>query len=365
MASRRPIRTKEVQNPERILNNLLKDYVDGVLDDYTFLYRASVVKIDQVGGALEKTPPNPRNSIQARVITNSRDKDTADLELPVFWPLFPHDVMPIKEGEHVYVIFEDANEKTHGIWLCRIPEPATTDNANITPGVKKYQNDPVNDFSTIGADQAVQNTDSSPAAVKVSSEFVPETVQKFHARIGDRVIEGSNNTIIVLGVDRPADVASAPTSPGAGTIDVVAGRTKVDDMDLANDKSRIYVTMNSDIDGNFNINVGPSAGPSAAIALKSDQIRIVARNGMKLIVEGGNITVDAQQISLGANAQDPAMLGNQFVQAITPLLTALGGPTVAALGSIPLPAHPALVAAIQTFQNALQSAVLSKKNKVE
>jgi len=278
------------------------------------LYRASVVKIDQVGGVLDPTPPNPKNSIQARVITNARDKDLEDDELPVFWPLFPHDIMPVKPGEHVYVIFEDAAEKTHGLWLCRIPEPSSVDNANIVPGIQKYQNDTANDFSSVGAEQAVQDTDSPPTAAPVSSEFVSETVPKFRARVGDRVIEGSNNTIIILSRDRPTDPASGLPGAAAGTIDIVAGRAAPDNLDMAGDKSRIYITMKSDIDANLGTGaIGPAGvQPSAAvaaIAVKSDEIRVVARTGTRIIVEGGDLILEGANIIIGNQAVEPAVLG--------------------------------------------------------
>lgn len=364
MASRRPIRTKEIQNPDRILSNLLKDYVDGNLDDYTFLYRASVVKIDQVGGVLETDPPNPKNSIQARVITNARDSDLADDELPVFYPLFTHDVMPLKEGEHVYIIFEDANEKTHGLWLCRIADPNETENANLVVGTQKYQDNPDNDLSQVGADQAVQDTDVAPTAVQQSEEFVAEEVPKFVARIGDRVIEGSNNTIIVLSRDRPTDPASGETAT-AGTIDIVAGRAGPDNMNMADDKSRIYITMNSDVDGNMGINVGEAGGPGAYIAVKSDHVRIVARNGMKLVVEGGNVQIDGAEILLGAAAEEAAVLGNKLVAELGKLIDALAQPPLAALGSVPLPPHPSFVAKVNQIKATLEQNILSQKNKVE
>ena len=328
MSSRRPIRTKEIQNPDRILSNMLRDYVDGSLDDYAFLYRASVVKIDQEGGKLESVPPNPKNSIKARIITNARDKDLDDSELSVFWPLFTHDVLPIKEGEHVYVIFEDPANKTHGMWISRIPEPLNTDNANLTPGIKKYKDNSVNDFSDISAEQSVQDTDSSPTSVFTSAEFVPETVPKFHARVGDRVIEGSNNALIVLGRDRP-DNKDSGERESAGTIDIVVGRIPdSSDMSLVDDKSRIYLTMNSDVDENFNIDVGDGSGPSAAIVIKSDEIRIVARNGMKIVVDDGDVTIDAKTINLGNKASEPAVLGDTLVDLIGQIVDQIVAMTV-------------------------------------
>src|SRR5690606_22447908 len=116
----------------------------------------------------------------------ARDKDLSTEELPVFWPLLPHDIMPVKESEHIYVLYEDANNKSHGLWLARIPEPNNVDSKNLTPGTKKYEEDDTNDFSEIGAEQAVQDTDVPPEPIVVSEEFVTEQVQPFTARIGDR-----------------------------------------------------------------------------------------------------------------------------------------------------------------------------------
>jgi hypothetical protein len=136
-------------HPERIINNMINDYVSGELDDNTFLYRAIAVKIDQIGGQLEgkaakvnpdsnNISPNPKNSIQARVVSNGHDRATDDSNLAIFWPLFPYDVMPVKEGEHIYVIFEDNATKTHGLWLTRIPENSNVDNTNLVLGSDKY-----------------------------------------------------------------------------------------------------------------------------------------------------------------------------------------------------------------------------------
>jgi hypothetical protein len=78
--------------------------------------------------------PNPKGSIQGRMVSSGADRATPDKELPVFWPLFPHDLMPIKEGEHVYVIFEDNNNRTHGLWISRAPDNFKIEQLNLVPG---------------------------------------------------------------------------------------------------------------------------------------------------------------------------------------------------------------------------------------
>jgi hypothetical protein len=145
--SKRTLTSADLDEPSRVLNNLINDYIEGYLDDYTFLLRAVVVAIDHEGGKLEgpepgsngrkDTTPNPRNSIKARVISKALDKNTEVEDLPVFWPMFSHDIMPVKEGEHVYVVFEDSTEKTHGLWLSRIPMHLTRAPVKVARWVMK------------------------------------------------------------------------------------------------------------------------------------------------------------------------------------------------------------------------------------
>jgi hypothetical protein len=111
--ARSPITSQDILNPSRILDNMINDYIAGNLDGNNFVYRVSVVKIDMEGGKLETDPPNPRNSIRGRVISSGYNRGTPEEELPVFWPAFPFDVMPVKEGEEVYVFFEDSIFKNH------------------------------------------------------------------------------------------------------------------------------------------------------------------------------------------------------------------------------------------------------------
>lgn len=159
------------------------------------------------GGQLEKAEdgetPNPRNSILARVTTFGIDRSLKDEDLDVFWPLFPFDVMPIKEGEHVYVMFEDNINKRHGMWVTRIPEPFNVDNLNLVPAEKKYQeNSSDNDLSDVGIDQAIIDTEIEVKKPELSPQFSKEEVPDFQARVGDRIIFGSNNTMISLSRDR-------------------------------------------------------------------------------------------------------------------------------------------------------------------
>ena len=99
----------------------------------------------------------------------------------------------------------------------------------------------------------------------------------------------------------------------AGTIDIVAGRgsspktapkeidnslgrkeaskRKADenrsegDPDFALDLSRMYLSMNTDADGNFEINFSNKENPGPATVIKTDHIRLIARKTVKILVQ--------------------------------------------------------------------------------
>lgn len=108
-------------NTHRVFYRLIRDYAEGRLDKGRILYRAVVVGVDTKGGQLESRPPNPPNSIRARVYTKGLDANTPDSALTIFYPFLPaHMSPPIDVGEHVYIMFED-EQKTNGVWLTTVP----------------------------------------------------------------------------------------------------------------------------------------------------------------------------------------------------------------------------------------------------
>ena len=183
-----------------------------------------------------------------------------------------------------------------------------------------------------------------------------EPVPRFTKRPGDVVLEGSNNALIVLGTDRTGPIASymsgtrgfEPSIPEtdtkgfAGSIDIVAGRgtveytggavrstTKILDgqelkkeidkidvrldegnPDFFNDRSRILVSQKTKPDFNFYLSdymdathssedspeatVKDSPGGDAAIVIKSDKVRIIARSDISFVVTNWEPNVNNQ-----------------------------------------------------------------------
>lgn len=170
-------------------------------------------------------------------------------------------------------------------------------------------------------EKLLKETDSSKA-----TDY--ESVPRYRKRPGDTVFQGSNNTLISLGTDRTGRTAEfsgsdkgkrAKEKPKkdqkgkAGTIDVVVGRgqkkkteiKEIDnslgrkegskrkqdeniqegDPDFEFDLSRVYISMNTDADGNFGINFSSKTDPGPATVVKSDHIRLVARKTVKMLVQ--------------------------------------------------------------------------------
>ena len=195
-----------------------------------------------------------------------------------------------------------------------------------------------------------QNAENSGLLNSALYEPVPE----FKKCNGDVVLGGVNNQWLVFGRDRPAGYTTG-YGPGkgdtqAGSIDIVVGRMSPHvrstnrDGSAARvspifnyafhegrqvcDASRIYISQKTDIDSNFSLVPG-SIGRSVAragIALKSDGIRIIARDsGIKLVThsrqlmnsQGGRSSRAPSGIDIIAGNDDsnlqPMVLGDNLV----------------------------------------------------
>jgi len=181
----------------------------------------------------------------------------------------------------------------------------------------------------------------------LNNTHIPEFVPVFRKSQVEQVIN-NNNAFIVLGKDRPAGFDSGYGGKGhtqAASIDIVVGRysniqygeeispdsrtsrTKGVDSSFIHDAARIYISQKSDIDEYFGLapgKVGNTKGRSA-IALKADGVRIVAREGIKLVSsgtdssnsQGGESTATIGVDLIAGNATDeelePMVLGNKLV----------------------------------------------------
>ena len=149
-----------------------------------------------------------------------------------------------------------------------------------------------------------------------------EAVPKFNQAPCELVIKNQNNAWIVLGRDRPDKRDSGKGGAGetgAGAIDICVGRMGFDpdgdaavDNNFKADAARIYISQKSDIDDYFNLAPG-AVGISktrSSIGMKADAVRIVARDGIKLVTRTdqmnsqGGLIEDIHGIDLIATNDD-------------------------------------------------------------
>lgn len=227
----------------------------------------------------------PRNSIICRLISDGRGK-SEEAKSIICYPFFSsHVSMPVKAGEQVWIIYERpaAPSQKRGYWISRIAEALFVEDANFTHGDRRNQFSTyekrekfVDDGSGNFADKRVltfQNGDGTPVNTTLPADvksFVPiitgsressasflEPVPRITKRPGDLVLQGSNNSSIVLGTVSGWGVKKRPNENttksaasteflGPGSIDIVAGRGRsVESRDAASNAKKDASPSNS------------------------------------------------------------------------------------------------------------------------
>tara|TARA_R110001583_G_scaffold47964_3_gene150050 strand:+ start:1220 stop:2596 length:1377 start_codon:yes stop_codon:yes gene_type:complete len=223
------------------------------------------------------TSKMPRNSIAA-VILDSDGTAILDSQSVILYPFFSgHLSMPIKPGERVFVMYENAQSPDKsvgngvlGYWITRVPANIDIDDINYTcmertppivtktdnmnafegttpEGIPSFPNGPGSVEQQIfknksGFDDIVmsayafRNAADTPedweakvdqASPLTAAEFTGEPIPRYSKTCSDLCIQGSNNTLIALTEDpatRKAGSSESGSIDGAGTIDIVAGR---------------------------------------------------------------------------------------------------------------------------------------------
>jgi len=322
----------------------------------------------------------PRNSIIARKIVNSSEGSNYGYDsLMILYPFFPsHLSLPCKPGEHIWVLFEHLTRFNDvGYWICGIVGQGTIDDVNHTHHPRDEDSsfnptkdaleshEQINTIPTYHYKSGMYFPDEQDFYERILTESeasltsVYESVPRFKKRPSDVVLEGSNNTLIVLGRDRTGSAVEYKTieiensenivsgslkvvsddqnqffkKRNAGSIDIVAGRGQTEktsgttainsllnqeldkttnpkpenegDPDFKNDRSRIYISQNTLVDNslglssynsNLEINDNTTSG-DAGIIVKSDKIRIFARSDVQILVSGFDSSTTTTTIS--------------------------------------------------------------------
>tara|TARA_Y100000593_G_C4283832_1_gene324279 strand:- start:571 stop:1551 length:981 start_codon:yes stop_codon:yes gene_type:complete len=161
--------------------------------------------------------------------------------------------------------------------------------------------------STVNAnlEQNPQIVNMLPSNSGLYHTNVPMKDLKFNIGKGESVIN-HRGCYITMGGDRPGSIFTglgAKGFSGTDTIDLCVGRganarggkgvaegSVVNNM-FSSDASRIYISQLTHVDKNFGIAPGVHQNtkqPRAAIAMKSDDVRIIGRNSIKIITGRGS-----------------------------------------------------------------------------
>lgn len=247
--------------------SLQKAVVVDVIMDISLLSDEYLNEIASLVSNPELVDVMPVGSVIARIISNQAGLGPSTHA--IFFPLFSsHFMLPVQPGEQVYVMYEDYSSTGAkvGYWLTRVHSEQTVEDANYTHFDRRF--DPTSNpahYSTTQISRRSQSVpaigfqnggntadtftiqpsgtvDTNPYNVIVENSIAaryttPEPVPRWSKRPQEFVLQGSNNTIIVLGEDRngpisgsiqssPIDIQrSSATSPRqAGAIHIVAGR---------------------------------------------------------------------------------------------------------------------------------------------
>ena len=188
-----------------------------------------------------------------------------------------------------------------------VDEPSRVETENIIAREGDQKNDLIGPYDdTLEIDNAKG----------LNNNKLREKLPQYNESLSEKVIEGENNAFIILGRDRSGKMNSGYGGKGhtkSGAIDLVVGLQgwnpseggelsntgrwtpgKADknfgsfNQDVsAGDAARIYISQRADIDDYFDIcegSVGKSFSDSA-IGMKADEIRILARKGIKLVTQ--------------------------------------------------------------------------------
>tara|TARA_R100000315_G_C5223256_1_gene134788 strand:+ start:93 stop:1022 length:930 start_codon:yes stop_codon:yes gene_type:complete len=167
----------------------------------------------------------------------------------------------------------------------------------------------------------------------------------------EKVIADNNGSYIVLGRDRPGSrISGYGHEHGSAKVDIVVGRVSADNIGAVNDNgeklyvdnsfekdaARIYVSAKANIDDYLNLRPG-KVGMSrcrSGIGIKADAVRVVGREGIKLVTrsepinsQGGTIErVGGIDLIAGNDDRDmqPLVKGNNMREAIENLAAWVG-----------------------------------------
>jgi hypothetical protein len=272
-----------------------------------------------------------------------------------------------------------------------------------------------NTLISLGQDRGFTKADSEGTTPALSTDWSTPTPQLSNANVLDKKKVGRGTIDIVTGrgISPPTEPDKIKNTRGDEEVNKnpmnygntgekssptpgnVYRKPNEGDPDFAADKSRVYISSNTSGDKNFGLDAiypdygGGDAGEKAYAIAKSDEVRLVGRDSVRLVSEKGSVTIeilgdnkialkagqiiigdgtsgtqDGFQTFIGDGATERAVLGDTLRdQVLVPLkdkLMALmlvmktSAPIETQLfGVIPVSLNPAILTAVEDLFNTL------------
>ncbi len=236
-----------------------------------------------------------------------------------------------------------------------VPKPSVPDLPPAPPPPKPKDNEPpertfapaIDHTSKSDEEKSYEDSVSKEAKLLsqgIAGDHLVEAQPKYISTPSEIVYSNENGSFIVLGRDRSGSRLSGYGGKGdtkCGSIDIVVGRlgfqaAKVNeanqqlfvDPSFKHDAARIYISQKTDVDANFGLadgTIGPATTKSA-IALKADSLRLISREGIKIVTgtdklnSQGGACRSIQGLDIIAGNDDsslqPMVLGNNLSEAL-------------------------------------------------
>jgi hypothetical protein len=163
---------------------------------------------------------------------------------------------------------------------------------------------PIQDQSRAKDQEKIEQNKKSGHRQGIAQKPIDEAIPTLEMAQTEKIIKGANNSIVVLGRDRPNNLYSGFGGRGGtqcGRIDLIAGAASsyrhkdgsygppndetVVNPNFAMDAARIYVSQKANIDRYMGLAEVPLQTPPgrSAVGIKADAIRLHSRNDIKIV----------------------------------------------------------------------------------
>ena len=158
----------------------------------------------------------------------------------------------------------------------------------------------------------------------IAQKTILESIPAYDTSPSENVIQGLNNSFIVLGRDRPNNVYSGYGGRGAtqsGRIDLIAGlhssgkivHEKKTNPNFALDAARVYISQKADVDRYMGLAPTPRQAPAgrSTVGIKADTVRLHAREDIKIVTGRARFEgtgKDGERLSNGGKNETPGTI---------------------------------------------------------